>query len=99
MKNENIQNAALTHYLALKTEIARLEKEAEAIKGDLLKKGSFETSQYIVEVKDIEQMRTVSADQLCTVLDPVTVAKFELVKTITFKKVTVKTKESSTKVA
>jgi hypothetical protein len=91
--NEVMMNATLSKYLGLKTEIARLEKEAEAIKSLLIPKGSFETNQFVVKVDIIEQMRTVSADQLCTVVDPVFVAEHNLVKTITFPKLTVKTKE------
>jgi hypothetical protein len=90
---EKLMNATLAKFLNLKEEIARLDKEAEAIKAILVPKGTFETSKFTVTVTTIEQMRTVSADQLCTVLDPVLVAKFNLVKTITFPKLTVKTKD------
>jgi hypothetical protein len=92
-KNTVLDNAALAHYLAIKAEIKRLEAEADAIKDAIIERGSFTTDEYEATVAMQQQFRTVDADQLCTVLDPVFVAKNNLIKKIEFPRVTVKLKK------
>ena len=87
-----MENITLQLFLELKSQISFLEKEVEAIKKDILAKGSFETSMFLVEVKEQTQFRTVDANTLCEVLDPVLVSEKGLIKQITFDKVTVKYK-------
>jgi hypothetical protein len=89
---EVMMNATLAKYVGLKTEAARIEKEIEQIKSILVPKGSFETSQFVVSVDPQEQMRTISADEICVILDPVFVAEKKLLKTINFNKLTVRAK-------
>lgn len=87
-----MHNTTLQKFLDLKEQIAILNKEAEAIKAKILEKGTFETSMFMVEVTKQTQLRTVDANTLCEVLDPVLVAEKGLLKTITFEKVSVKPK-------
>ncbi len=88
-----MRNAKLQKYIDINAQIARLEKEKEAIKEEILEVGSFETSMFVVEVTKVNQTRTIDANELCAVLDPVLVAEKNLLKKVSFKKVSVKKKD------
>lgn len=94
-----ITNETLARFVAIKTQIKQLEKEAEAIKESLIAKGPFETSEFVVLVDTVEVNRTIDADTLCTILDPVFVAKNNLIRTSSYEKVQVKAKKPERKIA
>lgn len=92
MSTKEITNARLQKFLDLKAEAARLDKEIETIKAEILAKGNFETTKFVVECKPVEKFITVDAETLCAVLSPVLVAEKNLIKTINYKLVQVKPK-------
>jgi len=97
MSNFSKTNKELAKFIAMKARISRLEKECDEIKSSLIAKGSFTTDKFTVDIVPVTQNRTISADQLCVVLDPVTVAKYNLINTSTYKKVVVKPLEAKSK--
>jgi len=83
----------LARYLAIKQQIADLEKELKPIKQAIETKGSFETKDFRVFVTEIEQNRTVDCNTLLERLGPVKVTELELIKTSTYNKIKVERKE------
>ncbi len=95
----NTNNEMLAHYVALKTEIARLEKQLAPIKEQIEMYGSFETNQFIVKVDQVETNRVCGADELLLKVGFVQVNNLGLIKTSTYNKVTVKPKLAAFKAA
>lgn len=88
-----MKNETLRKFLALKDQISLLEKEVDSIKNEIIEIGSFETSEFVVLINKQTQFRTVDANTLCEVLDPVLVAEKNLIKKIEFDRVSVKKKK------
>jgi hypothetical protein len=85
-----ISDAKLSNFLAIKQQIADLEKELKPLKSEIEASGSFETKQFKVEIVEVEQNRVVDANTLLEKLGPVKVTELELIKTSTYNKVNVK---------
>ena len=85
-------NETLFQFLSLKEQIAALEKQIKPLKEEIEQAGSLETDQFVVEIKEVEQNRTVDCLTLLERLGPVKVAELELIKTSTYNKVSVKQK-------
>lgn len=93
-----MDNQILFQFLSLKEQIATLEKQIAPIKKQIEAAGSLETDQFVVEIKEVEQNRTVDCLTLLERLGPVKVTELELVKTSTYNKVSVKQKLVEAKV-
>lgn len=87
-----MQNKTIARYMELKETIALLEKEMNKIKDQMKEHGSFETSEFTVDVSTSTQNRTVDANTLCEVLGFETVMAKGLLKQIEVTRVTVKAK-------
>ena len=92
-------DAQLSEYLKLDQEIKRLEKAREAIKSQIKAFGPFESAQFLVEFKTIEQNRVVDAATLLERVGPVKCTELELIKTSTYEKISVDRKETGLKSA
>jgi hypothetical protein len=85
-----ISDAKLSSFLAIKQQIADLEKELKPLKSEIEAHGSFESKSFKVEIVEVETNRVVDANTLLEKLGPVKVTELELIKTSTYNKVNVK---------
>jgi GH15 family glucan-1,4-alpha-glucosidase len=83
----------LIKYLALKQQIADLEKQIKPIKSEIEAAGPMETENFSVRIMEVEQNRVVDAGTLLEALGPVMVTEKALIRTSTYNKLDVKRKE------
>lgn len=87
-----MQNKTIARYMELKETIALLETEMNKIKDQMKEHGSFETSEFTVDVSTSTQNRTVDANTLCEAVGFETAMAKGLIKQIEVTRVTVKAK-------
>ena len=90
-----MDNNQLMKFLALKEQIAKLEKELKPIKDEIEAAGSMETEAFIVEVKEVTMHRVVGCDELLEKVGFVEVNRLSLIRDTTYNKVTVKQKATA----
>lgn len=90
-----MHNSTVARYMELKETIALLEKEMNQIKEKMKEHGSFETSEFTVDVSVLSQNRTVDANTLCEAVGFETAMAKGLIKQIEVTRVTVKAKAAA----
>ena len=94
-----MNNQTLINYLAIKEQIAALEKQLKPIRDEIESGGSFENDAFKVDVKQITQNRVVGCEELIDRLGVVKVTELGLIKESAYNKITVKAKAAAYKAA
>jgi hypothetical protein len=92
-------NEQLQTFLALKQEIAKLEKQLAPLKKTIEAMGSFETDEFSVEIKLITQHRVVGCEDLIEHLGVILVEEKGLIKESSYNKLNVIRKETAARAA